>query len=37
MKGEVVKTTPVTEPVVQLNIGATFTIANPQGEGLWPC
>ena len=26
---EIVKTTPVTEPMVQLNIGANFTIINP--------
>lgn len=28
---EVQKTTPVTEPQVQLNIGAEFTLTNPQG------
>jgi len=28
---EVVKTQPVTEPMAQLNIGATFTITNPVG------
>jgi alcohol dehydrogenase (cytochrome c) len=31
MDGEVVKTTPVTEPMMQLNMGATFTFVNPQG------
>jgi alcohol dehydrogenase (cytochrome c) len=28
---EVVKTTPVTEPMAQLNLGATFTFKNPPG------
>jgi PQQ-dependent dehydrogenase (methanol/ethanol family) len=28
---EVVKTTPVTEPMVQLNLGANFTVTNPPG------
>jgi alcohol dehydrogenase (cytochrome c) len=28
---DIVKTTPVTEPVVQLNIGANFNLTNPEG------
>ena len=28
---EVVKTTPITEPMAQLNIGANFRLTNPQG------
>jgi glucose dehydrogenase len=31
---EVVKTEPVTEPVVQLNIGANFTFVAPEGDKL---
>jgi alcohol dehydrogenase (cytochrome c) len=35
MKLEVVKTTPVTEPQVQLNIGANFQIAPPPGGQIY--
>ena len=35
MKLEVVKTTPVTEPQVQLNIGANFQIAPPPGGTIY--
>ena len=34
---DVVKTTPILEPMAQLNIGANFKLTNPEGgKALWP-